>query len=149
MTMDLSQPDTVIHSTDDEPVFEGDFTSGRLADESLVFEAQFRAGRYWDPEPNDDGGVPLRTKPDPLVKIYDTANGHVMTHSVPAPEGIVFLAILTSRDIDGLHDLLMNAVDGIEEDYEGVTSVDVKFFADDYGHLSNGVVSRVKEILDV
>lgn len=145
--MEIKQSEAAIHKVEDEVVKEDEFLDERLANPEPALVVHFDTGRTWDPEPNEDGSMTIRTTPNPTLKVYDTDNGHVLTNAVELPTPLVFLAILTVGNSERVEDLVRRNVRSIENSYDGITTHDIEFVGTEYSFLYDAVDDTVDDIL--
>lgn len=112
---------------------------GAFSSENLVMQFYTAGGRTFDGSTDDPEKFIINTRPCPTIRVYTNENGsHDVFMMVNSFDPILFLGFRTT-DVEGL---LMDMVDGIEEDYEGIETFDTEYVAEDYVHIADAVEEK-------
>ena len=147
MTLQLAsdEANALLTGSDDPQFIEEFFADRNVSDVQL--DAHFVVGRTWEPEETDDGGMTVRTKPHPNVRVFERRDdgGHIVVLCVRGP-GIVISAFELHG---GLHGFLEKLVRSIDEDYDGIEEVQFDHMTEDYETHANTINGAVSEVLPV
>ena len=105
----------------DDPTFLSDFADEHLPSTDPVLDVSFETGRYWESQEGVDGGMTVRTKPDPSIQVFDTGDTYVLTLSVPGPDPMVWGAYEIPDTDPRL--VAVAFVPGLDMGHEGIASV--------------------------
>jgi len=132
----------VLLGEDDDPTFLSDFAAEQMFTDDPVLSVTFTTGRDWESKEGDDGGMTVRTKPDPMLQVFDPGVAYILTLSVPAPDPMVWRAY----EIPDADPRLVAAalVPSLDRGHEGIESVANIEADDDF----EGAARTIEHIVD-